>query len=619
MVVKGPNIGTYLIVYISLRALLYLANSRWKVAGVYQWFVYTDLQFSYPPCREKIGYYKPKRYSCMNKKLGILRAMLVMIICVPISYTLFKQQRLLNELAARIPAESMYSAQEKQTEPSVVERVVTAHELWRPIQERVRDTVVQVFSQVSEFNFLEPYKTPTQYSFCGSAFFINDKGDLITNAHVINQAQTIWIQIPSLGKQIIDVEVVGISPERDLALLRVKPESLATMRTMLGGTIPYLNLGDSDSVHRSDEVLALGYPLSQQSLKSTSGVISGREGHYIQMSAPINPGNSGGPLLNAQGNVVGINTANVPDAQNVGYIIPINDLKNILPDLYKVTLLRKPFLGVLFSNATESLTELLGNPMPGGCYVVEVVEKSTLHKAGVERGDMIYEINDLKLDQYGEMTVPWSEDKISIVDYVSRLSIGETIKLVVYRNGERKKMSAEFSQAELPAIRKVYPGYEPVDYEVAAGMVVMPLTINHIQGLAKSVSGLAKYAELKHQTEPALIVTHIFPSSQLYRARSITVGSTLNEVNGIKVRTLEEFREALKKPVDGKFLTIKAMDNVSRASDNLIVALPYIKVLEEETVLAQNYHYQLSDTVKTVLANAHIDVHDKTQTQTVVT
>lgn len=533
-------------------------------------------------------------------KKNILLAFLsafILLACGSLAFILIRQERKLDELTHRLPITTP-DQQPAKTEPA--ERVVTKSELWRPIQERVKDTVVQVFSQILEFNFLEPYKTPNQYSATGTAFFISDEGDLITNAHVVNQAPTVWIQIPSLGKQIIDVDVLSVSPERDLALLRVKPEGLATIRTALG-TVPYLSFGDSDAVKRSEEVLALGYPLGQQSLKSTSGVISGREGQLIQMSAPINPGNSGGPLLNAAGQVIGINTANVPDAQNVGYIIPINDLKNVLSDMRTMKLVRKPFLGVLFNNATESLTELLGNPEPGGCYVVEVVDKSTLSMAGVKRGDMLYEINHLPIDRYGEMQVPWSEDKISIVDYVARLSVGEQVHLVVYRNGERKELAAQFNQAELPAIRKFYPGYEEIDYEVAAGMVVMPLTLNHIAGLSKSVSGLTKFAELKHQTEPTLIVTHIFPSSQLYRSRSIAIGSTLNEVNGLPVRTLQEFRDALQKPIAGKFLTIRATDNVARASDNVFVALPYTKLLDEETVLASTYHYHLSPTMQAML------------------
>jgi len=477
--------------------------------------------------------------------------------------------------------------------PKVVEKIVSNSQAWRPIQERVRDTVVQVFSQIAEVDLLQPYKSPSQYSANGSGFFINDKGDLITNAHVVDQAKSVWVQIPSLGKRIVDVEVVSVSPERDIALLRVKPESLDVIRKTLGA-VPYLPLGDSDIVRRSDEVLALGYPLGQQALKSTTGVISGREQHLIQMSAALNPGNSGGPLLNISGEVVGINSAIIQGAQNVGYIIPINDLKNALADLNKVKLLRKPYLGVLINNATDCLAEYLGNPQPGGCYVVEVVPGSTLDKAGIKRGDMLYEINGYQLDVFGEMNVPWAEDKISLVDYVTRLSIGEDVKLIAYRNGDRQEATVKFSQASLPSIRRVFPGYEQIDYEVFAGMVVMSLTLNHIQMLASGAPGLTRYAELKNQASPKLIITHIFPNSQLYRSRSLAVGATINEVNGIEVHSLDDFRKAIKK--SDKFLTIRASDNVTRASDNVLVSLMFGKVLEEETRLAMDYKYPVSKT-----------------------
>lgn len=485
----------------------------------------------------------------------------------------------------------------------VIEKIVSNNQVWRPIQDKVKDTVVQVFSQIAEFDMLQPFKSPAQYAANGSGFFINENGDLITNAHVIDQAKAIWIQIPSLGKRIIDVEVASVSPERDIALLRVKPEGLEIIKKTLG-SIPYLPLGDSDIVRRSDEVLALGYPLGQQSLKSTTGVISGREQHLIQMSAALNPGNSGGPLLNNNGEVVGINSAIIAGAQNVGYIIPINDLKIVLPDLYKVKLLRKPFLGVLFNNATDSLTQYLGNPEPGGCYVVEVVQGSTLDKAGIKSGDMIYEINGHRMDIFGEMSVPWSEDKISIIDYVSRLSIGEDVHLVAYRNGERKDVTIKFSQSTLPAIRKVYPGFEPIDYEVFGGMVVMDLTLNHIHVLANSAPGLAKFAELKYQAKPALIITHIFPNSQLYRARTITIGATINEVNGMQVHTLEEFRKAIKKNAAQKFFTLRVSDNVARASDNVFVTLQFDKILEEEQQLAMDFKYPISKTTQELLKAA---------------
>lgn len=530
---------------------------------------------------------------------------LIFVLLFVLYRTYFYQQELRSLLRkvekSQANKNSFGSGQELKIENNIgAEKVVGKNNAWRPIQEAVKDTVVQVFSHIAEFDFKQPYKTPKQYTSTGSGFFINKDGDMITNFHVVDQAKAIWIQIPSLGKRIIDVEIVGVSPERDIALLRLKPEGKATIKKELD-KIPYLALGNSDFVRRSDEVMAIGYPLGQQSLKSTTGVISGREGNMIQMSAAINPGNSGGPLLNANGEVVGINTAYISNAQNVGYIIPINELKVVLNDLYKVKLLRKPFLGILFTNASESLTEFLGNPRPGGCYVTEVIENSTLYKAGVKRGDMIYEINGNKIDVYGDMSVDWSEDKISLIDYVSRLSIGQDVDLVIYRKGNKKDLTVKFSQGHLPGIHRVYPGFEKVDFEVFAGMVVMELTMNHVQLLSKEAPGLLRYAEVKNQAEKSLIITHIFPTAEIYRTRTLLPGATLNEINGNKVETLKDFRLAISKVNSGMF-TILASDQVSRASDNVFIVLPFDKVIKDEPVLANDYRYDISNTVQQILA-----------------
>ena len=487
----------------------------------------------------------------------------------------------------------------------VLETLVTSAQLWRPVQDRVRDTVIQLFAQVSAIDLLEPYKTPQQGTACGSGFFINDQGYVVTNAHVVISAKTVWGQVPSLGKRIIDMEVVGMSPERDLALLRVTQEGRDLISKELGG-IPYLPLGDSDLVRRSDDVLALGYPLGQQSFKSTTGIISGHEHHLIQMSAPINPGSSGGPLLNVKGEVIGVNSSGITEAQNVGYAIPINTLKTILNDLYEIKILRKPFLGVRYNNSTEALTRFLGNPAPGGCYVIETVKGSPLEKAGIMRGDMIYEINGHSVDMYGDMSVPWSEDKISIVDYPLRLSIGDPINIVVYRKGQKKSFSVIFGLADPQAIRRVYPGYEDIDYEIFGGMVVQELNVNHVRLLADHAIGLIKYGELKYQSDPVLIITHVFPDSQLYRGRNMPAGATINEINGKRVKTLEEFRTALKDGATKEYLTLSADDNVTRAAETIFVVLAMNKIIEEESRLARDYRYQISDTAKEVLRLAQI-------------
>ncbi len=492
------------------------------------------------------------------------------------------------------------------SQPQIVERVVSSSQLWRPVQDKVKDTVVQIFSHVAHTNILQPYASPSQGVANGSGFFISEQGDLITNAHVIEQAKGVWVQIPSLGKRIIDCNIIGVSPDRDLALLRITSESLEMIRQEIG-SIPYLSLGDSDLVRRSDDVLALGYPLGQQSLKSTTGVYSGQERSLLQISAPINPGSSGGPLLNARGEVIGINSSGITEAQNVGYAIPVNDLRIVLPDLERIRILRKPYLGVLFNNANEDQTEYLGNPIPGGCYVTEVVDGSPLDKAGVKREDMIYEINGHRIDIYGELKLPFSEDKISVIDYVSRLSLGENINLVVYRRGNKLDFSIPFDMPERPAIHDVYLGFEEVDYEIIGGMVVMPLTLNHLPLLGSRAPGLAKYTEAKYQSQPALVVTHIFPNSQLYRSRNLPVGSTINEVNGMEVRTLDDFREAIRKGIHSKFITIRASDNVTRKSDNLLVVLRADKVLEEEPRLSRDFRYPLTKLTLALLQSQKVN------------
>ncbi len=498
-------------------------------------------------------------------------------------------------------------------QPNIVERVISSSQLWRPVQEKVTDAVVQLFAHVLQQDLIRPYAPPAQGTATGSAFFINDKGYLVTNAHVVMDAVGVCMLVPSLGKQFIDVEVIGVSPDRDLALLKVSDEGLELIRKELGA-IPYLPLGNSDLVRRSDDLLALGYPLGMQSLKSTTGVVSGREEGYFQTSTPLNPGSSGGPLLNTRGEVIGVNSSGVVEAQNVGYAIPINDLKIILNDLQKVKLLRRPFLGVLFNNANEALTEYLGNPEPGGCYVVEVIPNSPLDKVGVKGGDMIYEINGHQIDMFGEMKLPFSEDKLSIINYVSRLRLGEQLCLTLYRNGVRKDFELTFDLSEKPAIHEVYPGFEPIDWEVFAGMVVMPLMLNHLHLLAKHAPGLSKYIETRYQSEPILLITHIFSNSQLYRSRSLPVGATINEVNGVRVRTLEEFREAVKLSEQNNFLTIRASDNMTRKSENLLVVLPWKKVLQEEPKLSSDFRYPLTKMAQSLLQKNHL-LNDSLQPQ----
>lgn len=478
----------------------------------------------------------------------------------------------------------------KNPDCSPIIATATSAQLWAGLQKKIQNTVVQLFVQKSSFNWLEPYKVPEAGAAFGTGFFINEEGEIITNAHVVNQAVIIHVQIPSFGKHQFEADLVGIMPEKDFALLKIRPEGLALIRSMLG-KIPYLQLGDSDLIRRGDEVMAIGYPLGQQSLKSTTGVISGREGGMIQMSAPINPGNSGGPSINAQGEVIGINTAMIQNAQNIGYIIQINDLKVFLNELRSERLVRKPYLGILQSIATEDLTKALGNPLPGGVYIVEVLADSPL-KGQLESGDMIYEINGIKVDLYGDMMVSWSEDKVSTAEYVARLTPGQKVSFVAYRKGVRRTFACNFERKKLAPIRQMFPVYESIDYELFGGLVIMPLSLNHIPLLLNVASGLAKYVEDRNQTESVLVVTHVMPNSPAQRCRLQLIGSILKNVDGKKVTTIAELQDAIANSGD----IIKV-----QTTDNAMIAISKKDILDNEIRLARTYAYDISKGVKELI------------------
>jgi len=467
--------------------------------------------------------------------------------------------------------------------------------LWRKVQDTAKDTVVQIFAQTNVFDWLQPFKSPNHRKTYGSGFFIDDEGHIVSNFHVVQEACDVKIQIPSFGKEQFDVSIVGVCPDRDLALLKVTPATAHRIQQKLGH-MPRLELGDSDQIVRTQEILALGYPLGQEKLKSTQGIVSGREivwgESYIQITAPLNPGNSGGPSLNGDGKVIGINTARIKAAQNIGYIIPINDVKSTIQDLRRIRLLRTPILGGEFNYATATMTTFFNNPAPGGLYISRVYPHSLLYDAGVKEQDMIYAINGQELDFYGEANVGWNEDKVPVVAILNRLVIGQNIDLLVYRHGEKRSVNFTFEHPYTLPIRRCYPSYETIDFEIIGGLVIMQLTLNHIAKFRKVdrmlVKDLVKYEKQENQLEPRLVVTHVFPTSQSQEARCIGMSDIITQINGVPVKTLDDVRAAVTKSVSDKgfkgFITFKS-------EDQKFMVLDLAKVLEDENRLSERYLY----------------------------
>jgi serine protease Do len=359
-------------------------------------------------------------------------------------------------------------------------------------------------------------------------------------------------------------------------------------------------------VSRCEKVVAFGYPLHSQNLKSTSGVVSGHfsllierfSGRCIQIDAPINPGNSGGPLLNKDGVVVGVINASKDNAQNYNFAIPVNNLKTVLPDMYEQPLLKINNIDLTWANGTDEIRNYYGNPLTYGCFICNVDDDGNAQAVGLQAGDMLYEIDGYVIDSYGEIKLPYNDDKIAFTDYIAQLSLGANISLLFYRNGVPLNCVICLNNCNTTSISFKYPIYEAIDYEIFAGLIIMELTLNHIEACGNDRPGLRRYLTNLYNHGPRLIVANIFPESQLdTRMRTIRWADTINEVNGHVVTTLDDFREALLKSVGTGRVVIQTTDELRLNTDNVLTILSLYESCKETIELSYIHKYELSETV----------------------
>jgi S1-C subfamily serine protease len=235
----------------------------------------------------------------------------------------------------------------------------------------------------------------------GTGFIIDPSGIIVTNAHVVEGAQKLKVQLPTPDGREFAAELVGTSPTNDLAVLRISAQNL-----------PTVPLGNSSQLQIGEWVVAIGNALALEGGPTvTAGVVSatGRDEQepattrgqagptlydLIQTDAAINPGNSGGPLVNMRGEVVGINTLGATDAQGIGFAIAIDTAKPIVDQLVKTGKVAVPYLGVQFGTVTPSVAAANGLTRNDGVYVQQVVSGTPAAQAGLQQGDIVYGIDN---------------------------------------------------------------------------------------------------------------------------------------------------------------------------------------------------------------------------------
>ena len=310
------------------------------------------------------------------------------------------------------------------------------------------ETIIQVQTNTNDL-FLNPFNDPFFRDFFGDSFrsepetkesqglgsglIISKDGYILTNNHVIDGATEINVYLTS-RQEPYPAEVIGADAELDLAVIKIKA----------GTNLPMLKLGDSTKTKVGNWVIAIGNPygLDQTvtvgviSAKGRPVVIDGTEfKDLIQTDASINPGNSGGPLLNLNGEVVGINTAINAQAQGIGFAIPSSSVLQVLDDLLLKGKVVRPWLGVYMEPVTEELAKYFGMNKAEGAYINAVQKDSPAEKAGLRRGDIILELN--------KKAITKPED---LQEAVKASKIGDKVTMLIYRQNQTLIVTAKIEE-----------------------------------------------------------------------------------------------------------------------------------------------------------------------------
>jgi S1-C subfamily serine protease len=267
----------------------------------------------------------------------------------------------------------------------------------------------------------------------GSGVIIDEKGYILTNNHVIDDAERLKVTLAD--GRVLRGKVAGTDEVTDLAVLKVESEE----------PLPAAALGDSDGLKAGQIVLAIGNPFGLTGGPAvTAGIVSSldrsiqtRNGvlELIQTDAAINPGNSGGPLVNTKGEVIAINTANMPYAQGIGFAVPVNTAKKILQELIEKGKVARPWIGIASIKVTPRLARFYGLPTREGALVAGVEPYSPADDAGLRKGDIIEEIDGSRV-----------EDPSEIATQVKSKQMNEKLVLTVNRYGRQLQVPVQVDE-----------------------------------------------------------------------------------------------------------------------------------------------------------------------------
>jgi len=359
----------------------------------------------------------------------------------------------------------------------------------------------------------------------GSGFIIDKGGFVVTNNHVVEDADEIRVILKN-GQE-FDAVIVGRDPNTDLALIKIKAEK----------DLPILKLGSSAGLEVGQWVLAIGSPFGLEHTV-TAGIVSakgrvigsGPYDDFVQTDASINPGNSGGPLINLQGEVVGINTAIIAGGQGIGFAIPIDLARGVIEQLKQAGQVTRGWLGVAIQNLSQELAEYYSAGDRKGVLVTEVFPGDPADSAGIRAGDIILAVDGQKVEASRDLT-----------RLIADLSVGQTVGVKVLREGREKSLQVKIARREEGKIAARENGapQEPGDAD-ELGIRVGEITPE-----------IARQFNLENQQ--GVVVMGVESDSQ-GEAAGVQMGDIIKEIDHQTVGTLADYNQIVAKSAKGQTL-----------------------------------------------------------------
>ncbi|MDB4969132.1 MAG: protease Do [Myxococcales bacterium] len=354
----------------------------------------------------------------------------------------------------------------------------------------------------------------------GTGFVIHKSGYILTNSHVIEGADDIRVRLSD--ERELSARLVGRDERTDIALLKIDA----------GSSLAVTPLGNSDDVQIGEWVIAIGNPFGLDHTV-TAGIISAKgrrdvrpggsqSGYYdfIQTDASINPGNSGGPLINARGEVIGINTAMNAQAQGIGFAIPINMAKVIAPMLRQFGKAPRSWMGVYPQSVTVNLKKAFNLPDGRGALVSDVVNDSPAAKAGMQAGDVILDFDGHSIKRADDLM--W---------LVATTAAGKRVPMTVYRKGAQSKVEVTLQAAPEEPERTATPKLPP-GHKSPLGMTVSEIS-----------PGIAR--ELGNSQLRGVVVMSVEPESPAVEA-GLERGDIIMRVGEANVLGLDDYARAVR-------------------------------------------------------------------------